>query len=42
MCEALGVRRSNYYRWLKNQNDKKEQEESARQEIKLVEEIFES
>jgi transposase InsO family protein len=42
MCEVFGVKRSNYYRWFKNQEKKGKKEEAEKENIKLVTEIFES
>ncbi len=42
MCEVLGVKRSNYYRWVKKQTAQSGKKEKYRIEVKLVEEIFES
>ncbi len=42
MCEVLGVKRSNYYRWLKSQQNRENRYKEEQKEIKQIKEVFES
>lgn len=41
MCDVLGVKRENYYRWVSSQKRKEERQKEENESIRLVEEAFE-
>ena len=40
MCEVLGVNRSNYYKWVKRNSKKEDNDRREKEEIRLIEEIY--